>query len=238
MIQEHLYKKKKDESMEISRLPQNLPKNRYRDIMPCKSCPFSDWSLKHESIFKKCKCQAFFYDSSWSFVFDEISCLMFPLGILSCSEACHLVIKVTDLKMSCHFTDDSTRVVLKGSSDGDYINASYVNVSLFSFSLQTSLSVSSKTTLSSEPQTKVGEMFCFSCWLCLWFPVKDWKPLADSCMNCLSFLCFQEWMTPTLSSLEARFAFVLSILHVHCLSSILTSVMSTADDKEHLEIPV
>ena len=70
-----------------AKLPQNISKNRYRDISPCKYL----FSL----------------------------CVKFNL------------LNITLLKYSFFyiFSDDATRVILKGNED--YINANYINVSCF-----------------------------------------------------------------------------------------------------------
>lgn len=72
--------------MSCAKLPQNISKNRYRDISPCK------YLL---SLFIK------FY-------------------------LCSIILLKHSLKF---LSDDATRVILKGNED--YINANYINVSLF-----------------------------------------------------------------------------------------------------------
>lgn len=105
---QQLYRKKPGMTMLCAKLPQNVSKNRYRDISPC--------TWLHT--------QLFFFISVGLCV--QICANLNLLFLSSHSLSCPPVfLSFVPLSLPA---DDATRVILK--STDDYINANYINVSL------------------------------------------------------------------------------------------------------------
>lgn len=121
---QQLYRKRPGMTMLCAKLPQNVSKNRYRDISPCTSLSIMMPSNNNMSHLIP---SVTYFISSLPFVlllgeetlFFFLSSVILPLAMRAV-----LPPFVVSLSPSL---DDATRVILK--STDDYINANYINVS-------------------------------------------------------------------------------------------------------------